>query len=541
MQAVSAQKEAEEAKHLAEEAREAAVAANKAKSEFLSNMSHDIRTPMNAILGMTAITREHINETTRVQDCLKKISLSGKQLLGLINDVLDMSKIESGKMTLTIEAISLKDTMETMCDIVRSQINERKQFFEVHISNILSEDVYCDSIRLNQILLNFLSNAIKFTPKGGSIIIGLRQEHSPRGEKYVRNYFSVKDSGIGMTDEFKKKLFSAFEREDNLRVHKTQGTGLGLSIVKYIVDAMGGTIQVDSVKNQGTTFTVCVDLEIAPSKESELHFSEPFRILVVDDSEELCRTACQSLTELGAKPEYCLDGMCAINRVKYNHDLGDEYFAVLVDYRMDEMDGIETVKHIREAVGGDLPISIISAYDWSEIEERARSVGVNGFIAKPLFKSKLYHELSQYIHKDAEPKLMPNQKKKVLLQGKRILLVEDNELNAEIATVILNEEGAVVDHAADGRIALEIFKRSEINHYFCILMDLRMPNLNGYQTTKAIRALHRIDAPTIPIIAMTADAFAEDAKECLACGMNAHLTKPIDVDVLNKTLEKYIV
>ena len=540
-EAVKARKDAEQSMLFAEEAREIAMAANKAKSEFLSNMSHDIRTPMNAILGMTAIAQEHLDERTRVQDCLKKISLSGKQLLGLINDVLDMSKIESGKMTLTVEAISLKETMETMCDIVRSQINERQQFFEINISNILAEDVYCDSIRLNQVLLNFLSNAIKFTPKGGSITIGLRQEPSPKGEKYVRCYFSVKDSGIGMTEEFKKKLFHAFEREDNLRVHKTQGTGLGLSIVKFIVEAMGGDIQVDSAKNQGTTFIVGVDLEIVPDKIDKLHFNEPFSILVVDDNEELCQTTTTSLNELGAKAEFCLDGPTAIERVKARHDQGQDYFALLVDYRMEGMDGIETIRNIRATVGGDIPISLISAYDWTEIEAKAKDVGVNGFIAKPLFKSTLYHELSKYVQADSTTSADAIQKQKVKFEGIRILLVEDNELNAEIATVILNEEGMIVDHAADGQIALDMFSKAPLNHYGFIMMDLRMPNMNGYQATKAIRALDRTDAQSIPIIAMTADAFAEDAKECLACGMNAHLTKPIDVDALNKTLQKYLI
>ncbi|MBQ7585917.1 MAG: response regulator [Desulfovibrionaceae bacterium] len=538
--AVEAQKQSEEAYKKADAARAAAIAASKAKSEFLSNMSHDIRTPMNAILGMTAIAREHLNDLNRVKDCLKKISLSGKQLLGLINDVLDMSKIESGKMTLTLEAVSLKEIMETMCDIVRSQIHERYLNFETHTYNIINEKVYCDSVRLNQVLLNFLSNAIKFTPQGGTIALSLQQEVSPKGPKYVRNYFAVKDSGIGMTEEFKQKLFTAFEREDSLRVHKTQGTGLGLSIANYIVKAMEGSIRVESVKDQGTTFEVCVDLEIVNQGEEFKQLPDDLNILVVDDSQELCEAACLALNDLGVESEYCLSGECAIKRVREAHASGRDFFAILLDYRMSGMNGLDTLKIIREIVGSIIPVYIISSYDWSAIEAEARIAGASGFIAKPLFKSTLYHAILNHLEQSTKQEITTQTESTFSLKGKTILLAEDNELNAEIACEILEARGAKIEHALDGTLALELFKKSTPGYYSCILMDLRMPHMNGYETTKAIRALKRSDASSIPIIAMTADAFAEDAKECLACGMNAHLTKPIDLEALTKTLQKYL-
>ncbi|MBQ9537394.1 MAG: response regulator [Desulfovibrionaceae bacterium] len=537
--ALASQKEAELAYANAERSRQQAIAANKAKSDFLSNMSHDIRTPMNAILGMTAIAREHLDNMPRVADCLKKISLSGKQLLGLINDILDMSKIESGKMTLTIEAISLKETMETMCDIVRSQVNEKSIHFEINVSNIISENVYCDSIRLNQVLLNFLSNAIKFTPKGGTITIGLRQEESPKGNQFVRNYFLVRDTGIGMTDEFKKKLFQAFEREDSLRVHKTQGTGLGLSIVKHIVTAMDGEIRVESAKNQGTTFTVCVDFERVTTSKENMQFPEAFKILVVDDNANLREASTVFLQELGADVESCSTGEAGIEAVQKAHAAGSDYFAVLVDYKMDDMDGLTAIKAMHDIVGDGVHFVLISSQEWSAIEDEAHAAGVSGFIPKPLFKSTFYHELSKYYSQSVSGNTFPEEQQNAL-EGIRILLAEDNDLNAEIATVILSEQGAVVERAEDGQIALDLFSKSEPGYYNCVLMDLRMPNMNGYEATKAIRALNRPDAPALPIIAMTADAFAEDAKECLACGMNAHLTKPIDLDALNKTLRQHL-
>ncbi|MBR2529082.1 MAG: response regulator [Blautia sp.] len=536
-----AKDDADTARIEAEKARVEAEEANKAKSDFLSNMSHDIRTPMNAIVGMTALAVEHIDDKERVQDCLRKITLSGKHLLGLINDILDMSKIESGKMTLNPEVISLRQTMETMCDIIRPQIKANKQNFDIFISNILSEHVYCDSVRLNQVLLNFLSNALKFTPEGGKIFVDLRQEESPAGEAYVRTHLSISDTGMGMSPEFKEKLFHAFEREDNRRVHKTQGTGLGLTITKYIIDAMGGTIDVDTAPGVGTTFHVTLDLERVSMDGENMQLPD-WRILIVDDNEELCRCTELSLTELGARPDWTLSGKDAVARVTAAEEAGDPYFIVLIDYKLDETNGIDTAKQIRTAVGNDLPIKLISAYDWMDIEGEAKAAGINGFIPKPLFKSTLYYELRKYMSDGSE--LSDEDKgpdsNTADISGMHILLAEDNELNAEIATMFLEENGATVDHAEDGLQALEKFENNPEGTYDAILMDLRMPNMNGLEASEAIRSLKRLDAVRIPIIAMTADAFAEDAQKCLEAGMNTHLAKPIDIEQLKRTLVKWV-
>ncbi|MBO4684136.1 MAG: hypothetical protein J5600_02275, partial [Desulfovibrio sp.] len=338
-----------------QDARDRAEAASRSKSEFLSNMSHDIRTPMNAIVGLTGIARSHMDETARVEDCLKKIMIAGKQLLGLVNDVLDMSKIESGKMTLKLEDVCLRETMETMCDIVRPQVRAKGQSFDVFISSILAERVYCDEVRISQVLLNFLSNAMKFTPEGGVVDIELWQEPSPRGSGWVRTHFAVKDTGIGMSEEFRQKLFTAFEREDSRRVHRTQGTGLGLAIVKYIVDAMEGTIEVETAPGKGTRFHVTVDLERVPVEEDEMRLP-PWQVLVVDDSRELCRTAGLSLQELGARPQCCYSGEDAVELVRGSRD-GGGFFAALIDYKMDGgMNGIETAVKIREIVGDGMSV-----------------------------------------------------------------------------------------------------------------------------------------------------------------------------------------
>ncbi|MCR4892404.1 MAG: response regulator [Lachnospiraceae bacterium] len=533
--------EAEASQEEAIKAKEEAEHANKAKSEFLSNMSHDIRTPMNAIVGMTAIARDHIDDKERVSDCLKKITLSGKQLLGLINDVLDMSKIESGKLNMVPEVVSLRQTMETMCDIIRPQVKENGLNFDIFISNIISEKVWCDGVRLNQVLLNFLSNAVKFTPEGGTIHIDMSQEESPLSEEYVRTHISVKDNGIGMSEKFQEKLFTSFEREDSLRVHKTQGTGLGLTITKFILDAMGGTIDFESKEGEGTTFYVTLDLKRMDDVQDEDMKLPDWKILIVDDNEDLCRTTELSLNELGAKAEWCTDGETAVRLVTEAHRKGEDFFALLIDYKMIGMNGIETAKAIRHEIGNAVPISLISAYDWSEIKDEAEEAGINGFIAKPLFKSTLYQELKKFVGDKGKGEGDLSRKREVVsLKGLRILLPEDNDINAEIAMMILGENGAIVDHAGDGKIALDMFEKSPVGYYKVILMDLRMPHMNGLEATRAIRALDRSDAKTVPIIAMTADAFAEDAQKCLEAGMNGHLAKPIDIDALLRTLSQFM-
>ncbi len=519
-------------------ANEKAEAASIAKSNFLSNMSHDIRTPMNAIIGMTEIAIKHIDDRSRVLDCLRKITNSGQHLLGLINDVLDMAKIESGKMTLHEEDVSLREAMDTICGITRVQITEKAQHFDVSISNILCDKVSCDSLRLNQVLLNLLSNAIKYTPEEGFIHVRLWQEPSPKGDDYVLTHFSVSDTGMGMSPEYLETIFDAFTREDAKRVQQTQGTGLGMAITKSIVDAMGGTIDVESELNKGSTFLVTLDLCRGEETDAELQLP-PWNILVVDDNEELCLTAAESLEALGTRPQWCTSGEAALEKVIDAHRRGEDFFAILVDYRMPGMSGIETVKKIREILGAETPIEMISAYDRSEIEEDAKAAGISGFIAKPLFASTLYHELCQFAPVSAELSAAQPEDEDVL-KGMHILLAEDNDINAEIALMILEEYGAEADRAEDGTQAVALFEQSAPGFYSVILMDLRMPNMNGLEATAAIRAMQREDAASIPIIAMTADAFAEDAQKCLDAGMNAHLAKPIDVEQLKRTLAKYM-
>lgn len=518
-------------------AREEAEEANKAKSEFLSNMSHDIRTPMNAIIGMTAIATSNMDNRDKVMECLRKITLSSKHLLGLINDVLDMSKIESGKLTLNYDLLSLRDTMETIVNIIQPQIKTRKQSFNIFIKKIQNETIYADSVRLNQVLLNLLSNALKFTPEGGSITVTVSQEDSPKGEKYVRTHFWVKDTGIGMTKEFQEKLFESFAREDNARVRKVEGTGLGMAITKYIVDSSGGSIEVKSEPDQGTEFHITFDFERSESKIEEMILPN-WEILVVDDDEELCHSAVDSLDEIGVHAEWALDGYTAIDMVEKRHQQHQDYYAVLLDCKMPGMDGIETAREMRRRIGADIPILLMSAYEWGDIEEEAKEAGITGFVSKPLFKSTLYHCLSPFAEQEVQGPDQPAEPVKDFA-GKRLLVAEDNELNWEIASELLSEEGFVLDWAENGRICVEKFELAQPGYYDAILMDLRMPEMNGFEATRAIRSMEREDAGDIPIIAMTADAFSDDVKACLDCGMNEHVAKPLDMQELLRLLQRY--
>ncbi len=520
-----------------EKAREEAVSANKAKSEFLSNMSHDIRTPMNAIVGMSAIATANIDNVQQVQNCLRKITLSSKHLLGLINDVLDMSKIESGKMTLNMDQVSLREVVEGIVNIVQPQIKEKNQQFEVIINDIMTENVCCDSVRLNQILLNFLSNAIKFTPEGGKIQLSMEEEESSRGKDWVRIHLMVKDNGIGMSEEFSRKIFDSFTREDSARVQKIQGTGLGMAITKYIVDAMGGTIDVKSEHGKGTEFHVELELERAVVQEEDMILPE-WNMLVVDDDEQLCRTTAESLKAIGVHADWTLDGETAVLMTEKRHRQHNDYHIILLDWKLPGMNGIKTANVIRKKMGDDIPILLISAYDWSDIEEEARGVGINGFISKPLFKSTLYYGLRKYAGISEGGEQNPEEESKDF-EGRRILLAEDNDLNWEIAEELFGELNLTIDRAENGQVCVEIFEQSDPGYYDAILMDIRMPIMNGYEATEKIRSLGRMDSD-IPIIAMTADAFSEDIKHCLACGMNAHIAKPIDVQEAVRQLEKYM-
>ena len=513
-------------------------AATKAKSEFLSNMSHDIRTPMNAIVGMTAIATANIDDKDQVQNCLKKITLSSKHLLGLINDVLDMSKIESGKMTLSMDQISLREVMESIVSIVQPQVRIKNQQFQVSIHDISTESVYCDSVRLNQVLLNLLSNAIKFTPDGGSITMALYEEPSPRGDPFVRIHLSVTDTGIGMSPEFQTRIFDSFTREDSARVHRTEGTGLGMTITKYIVDAMEGSIEVDSELGKGTEFRVTLDLEKAEAAEPEMLLPD-WNMLVVDDDQLLCESAVASLKSIGIKADWSQDGESAIAQILRRREERDPYQIILLDWKLPGIDGLETARRIRNTLKSEVPILLISAYDWSEIEEGARIAGINGFISKPLFKSTLYHSLRQYADQTDLPAVADPAQQAVDLTGRRVLLAEDNELNWEIASELLKSVGLELDWAENGQLCVEKFQASAPGTYDAILMDIRMPVMTGYGATRTIRALDRPDAG-LPIIAMTADAFAEDVKKSLDAGMNAHIAKPIDLRELSLLLKRYL-
>ncbi len=532
---------AEKARAVAEEARREAEHANKAKSEFLSNMSHDIRTPMNAIVGMTTIAIANMDNREQVQGCLRKIALSSKHLLGLINDVLDMSKIESGKMTLNVEQVSLREVMDGIVNIVQPQVKAKHQKFNIFIQDISVENVCCDSVRLNQILINLLGNAVKFTPEEGTITVTLYEEESPRGEEFIRTHLLVKDTGIGMSEEYQKKIFESFSREDTARVQKTEGTGLGMAITKYIVDAMEGEIAVQSELGKGSEFHITLDLLKAVVQETDMVLPN-WNMLVVDDDEQLCESAVASLKSIGVVPDWCLNAEDALKKVKERRCRKDDYQIILLDWKLPGMDGITAAREIRRICENDIPILLISAYDWSEIEEEATAAGVTGFISKPLFKSTLYYGLQPFMESclgEGAGEKAPAGTDSFDLAGKRILLAEDNEINWEVASELLSSLGLELDWAENGQVCVEKFRQSPLNYYDAVLMDVRMPIMNGYEATRSIRKMKRTDSK-LPIVAMTADAFSEDVKKCLDAGMNAHVAKPIDVREVCRQLEKFM-
>lgn len=519
------------------QAKKEADRANAAKSEFLASMSHDIRTPMNAILGMTEIALKNTGDPVRVEDCLKKVKLSGKHLLGLINDVLDMSKIESGKMTLNETPVSLRELMDDIVNIMQPQVKAKKQNFDIFISQIITEDVCCDGVRLNQVLLNFLSNAHKFTPEGGRINVYLYQEPSPRGEEFVQTHFRVEDTGIGMSEEFQKNIFETFSREDTDQVRSISGTGLGMAITKRIADLMDGTLSLQSEKGKGSTFHLTLELKKSAVKAEDMKLPQ-WNVLVVDDNEQLCQSAAASLKELGVHADWTRDGRKAVDMIEEHHKKNGDYHFVLIDWKMPHMDGMETIRQIRKKVKRDIPVFLISAYDWSDIEDEARDAGVEGFISKPLFRSTLYTSLKQYDHRESASG-EGQEDQQMNMEGKKVLLAEDIDINWEIADEILSVFGLELERAVNGLECLEKFKNSKPGYYDAILMDIRMPVMDGYEATKAIRALDRPDSG-LPIIAMTADAFSDDAQRCLESGMNAHLAKPLDVRECMRILGMYI-
>lgn len=513
--------------------------ANDAKRDFLSRMSHEIRTPMNAIIGMSAVAFNYLDDKKRTADCLSKITFSSKHLLMLLNDVLDMSKIENGKLNIRQELFDLKNLVTSLADINYGLATAKGLAFEIVISGFKDELLLGDSMRVNQILLNLLSNAIKFTPKGGSVRLEIRMLRSASDKIWLR--FIVKDSGIGMKKEFLEHLYEPFEQADNGIARKYGGTGLGMAITKNLVAIMDGTIEVESQEGAGTTFMVDLPFGVSKVDKKTAAEMEEMRVLVVDDDNDTCEHAAVLLKGMGVNVDWALNGFEAIEKVRSAcEDDGRCYDVCFIDWCMPELDGIETARRMRRYVGPDVLIIIISAYDWSGIEEQAKAAGVNAFIAKPFFASNLYNTLLTVSRKPELGFSAVGNKETYDFGGKKVLLVEDNELNMEIASELLKFVNLQVEHAENGKVAVDIFRNSKEKEYALIFMDIQMPLMNGYDAARCIRSSEHPAAGTIPIIAMTANAFNDDVQAAFDAGMNGHLAKPIDVEVLYKTIARYI-
>lgn len=531
-----------QSKEAAEQAFQIAGEANRAKSSFLSNMSHDIRTPMNAIVGFSALLARDAENPEKVREYTKKITSSSQHLLGLINDILDISKIEAGKTTLNLSEESMVDLIEGIDSIIRPQMKAKGHTFEVYSMDLRHEYVTMDKLRLNQILLNLLSNAVKYTPDGGLVSLTL-QELPQRTAKLACYRFTVADNGYGMSEEYQKKLFQAFTREEDSLTSRIQGTGLGMAITKNLLDLMGGTISVKSEKGKGTVFTVNLELPVS-NQSVDLDFWKKngiARLLAVDDEEVVCQNVQMAMENTGVAVEYALDGRTALELVKRSEREGRMYDIVLLDWKMPDMDGVETAKRIRQEVSGNNPILILTSYEWTEIEEAASAAGVDTFLPKPFFLTSFRQKVDAVLN--GQPKSEPETEPETaetqsILQGMHILVAEDNEINAEILNELLDMSGATCEICENGQLIAEAFERSEPGQYQLILMDVQMPVMNGYEATRVIRELDHPSARTIPIIAMTANAFAEDVREALDAGMNAHVAKPVDMAVLEQTVRK---
>lgn len=523
-----------------EDAYKTASVASSAKTNFLSTMSHDIRTPINAIMGMTAIAQAYHSSPEKVCDCLKKINVSSRHLLSLINEVLDMSKIESGKIDLVPEKVDLSDLVQDVADMCKPLVNEKKLDFKIKTGYLRHEKIIADGDRLQQVFMNLLSNSIKYTLDGGiiSVMINELPSLNPKKGQYK---FIFEDNGIGMSSDFIPHIFEPFSRAEDSRISKVQGTGLGMAITENIIRMMNGAIEVKSKIGLGTQITVSVQFEIADDDEMRDDELAGMSVLVVDDDQLVCENAVTVLNELGMYGYWTLSGAEAVSILADAHNRGDDFFAVILDWRMPEMDGLDTVKAIRAEFGEDIPIIIISAYDYSSIEEEFLYAGANAFITKPLFKSKILHVLQLFCVKvKTENEDIVVGEKSTSLFGKRILLVEDNVLNREIATELLEMEGMIIDSVENGQLAVETFEASIPGYYDAILMDIQMPVMNGYDATIKIRHSEHEDAESIPILALTANAFTEDVGKSHSAGMNAHIAKPVDIDILTEILQKWI-
>ena len=535
---VSQEKKAEIESHKAlKDAYKAAENASRAKSEFLSNMSHDIRTPMNAIVGLTAIAGANIDNKARVMECLCKITKSSRHLLGLINGVLDMARIESGRMSLSEEDFSLPELVDNLVTLTKPSIDEHKHALEVHVRHIEHEAVCGDSLKIQQLFVNLLSNAIKYTPDGGNITFSI--EEKPNGFSELGCYeFIIEDNGIGMSPEFQKIMFEPFSRADDQRTTRIQGTGLGMAITRNIVNLMNGSIKVDSALNRGTKITVTIFLKLQESEKEQEKELVDLPVLVVDDDKTCCESTVATLSEIGIAGEWVLSGKEAVRRCYEHHEKKEDYFAIILDWKMPEMDGIETARQIRKRIGSDITIILLSSFEFSEIESEAKAAGVDAFIAKPLFRSRLTATLRRFVSEKKE-KTARDYLESTDYSGKRILLVEDNELNREIASEILQMTGVEVEYAENGKIAVEKVLNAPANRYDLAFMDIQMPVMNGYEATAAIRGLSG-ERGQLPIVAMTANAFAEDVQMAKNAGMNGHIAKPLDVKKLTEILKKWL-
>ena len=518
---------------LAAAAREAE-SASRAKTDFLSSMSHDIRTPMNAIIGLTTIAERSLDDRSAVSESLRKISLASDHLLTLINDILDISKVESGKLALNPLDFSIVESAENLVSISQPMVREKNIDFDFRVGNFVHEYLYADQLRLNQVLINILSNAIKYTEPSGRVEVDMREEPSQEPGS-VKLVYRVADTGIGMSKEFMEQMYQPFSRQVDSRVNTIQGTGLGLAITKQMVDLMGGQIDCESELGVGTTFTVQIDIPIAQRQPDEMRL-EGVEVLVVDDDEVLLATARDTLASLDAKADIAHSASEALEKVRRRHDDGSDYDVIIIDWQIPDMDGIALAHAIRSDVGAGVPILLISAYDWSELEAAAHEAGANGFISKPLFRSTLFTKINELLGVE-DAVLMPDDDYSDIA-GTRVLVAEDNDINWEIVSMLLNMNGVQCERAVNGQDAIDMLCDPTSPHYDLVFMDIQMPVLNGLEATRAIRALPDKRISTIPIIAMTADAFSENVTECLAAGMNGHIAKPIDLKLTLKEIRE---
>ena len=510
-----------------------AESANKAKTDFLSTMSHDIRTPMNAIIGLTTIAEKNLGDVASTEESLRKISLASNHLLTLINDILDISKVESGKLKLNPLTFSIGETVENLVNISQPMIKEKNLEFSFHINHMEKEYLYTDQLRLNQIYINILSNAIKYTEPGGRISVDLYEDNGPDDDS-VRLTYVVADTGIGMSKEFIENMYQPFSRQVDSRVNSIQGTGLGLAITKQMVELMGGTIECESEQGKGTTFKVILDIPVADRQRDDMKL-DPVDVLIIDDDEVMLETAVDTLESLGAVAEQAHGGLEALGMIERRHQAGRDYDVVIVDWKMPEIDGLETIKRIRSEIASSIPILLVSAYDWSDIEDKAKEAGAIGFVSKPLFRSKLYDKINDLIGK--ESKSVEPEDDYSDLQGMHILVAEDNDINWEIISAMLSMFGIDADRAENGKICVDKISEAEEGSYELIFMDIQMPEMNGIDATRTIRKLDSW-AASIPIVAMTADAFSENVTECLNAGMNGHIAKPIDIKLVIKEIRR---